>query len=120
MSDTLYGGDRAGSRYYFVLENTQATESAQKDSGLLNPGFTNRVTALQLNPFVKYRGLEFFGILEHADGGAASEAVDRASIKQQRGDELRLAGAAVADDGNVSDIGSLVDLHMSDPSADCC
>ena len=26
MSDTLYSGDRAGSRYYFVLENTAATE----------------------------------------------------------------------------------------------
>src|SRR4029079_2681795 len=53
MSDTLYGGDRAGSRYYFVLENTAATESAQKDSGMLNPGFKNRVTAFQMNPFVK-------------------------------------------------------------------
>ena len=29
MSNTLYGGDRAGSRYYYVLENTAATESAQ-------------------------------------------------------------------------------------------
>ena len=69
MSDTLYSGDRAGSRYYFVLENTAATESAQKDSGLLNPGFKNEVTAFQMNPFVKYRGLELFGVLEQAKGG---------------------------------------------------
>ena len=27
MSNTLYGGDRAGSRYYYVLENTAATET---------------------------------------------------------------------------------------------
>ena len=37
MSNTLYGGDRAGSRYYYVLENTAATETAQKDSGLHQP-----------------------------------------------------------------------------------
>ena len=58
MSNTLYGGDRAGSRYYYVLENTAATEAAQKDSGLINPGFKNKVTAFQMNPFVKFRGLE--------------------------------------------------------------
>ena len=29
LSNTLYGGDRAGSRYYWVMENTAATESAQ-------------------------------------------------------------------------------------------
>jgi hypothetical protein len=68
MSNTLYGGDRAGSRYYYVLENTVATESAQKDSGLINPGFTNKVTAMQMNPFVKFHGLELFGVIERAKG----------------------------------------------------
>jgi hypothetical protein len=77
MTDTLYSGDRAGSRYYFVLENTAATESAQKDSGALQPGFTNRVTAFQVNPFVKYRGLELFGVLEQAKGGAVADTTDR-------------------------------------------
>ena len=42
-------------RYYYALENTAATETAQKDSGLLNPGFKNKVTAFQMNPFVKFR-----------------------------------------------------------------
>jgi hypothetical protein len=77
MSDTLYSGDRAGSRYYFVMENTAATESAQKDSGLINPGFKNTVTACQVNPFVKYRGLEMFGVIERASGRAFTEADDR-------------------------------------------
>jgi len=77
MSDTLYSGDRAGSRYYFVLENTAATESAQKDSGLLQPGFKNRVTAFQMNPFVKYRGLELFGVVERSKGAASTEPSDR-------------------------------------------
>jgi hypothetical protein len=77
MSNTLYGGDRAGSRYYYVLENTAATESAQKDSGLINPGFKNKVTAFQMNPFVKFRGLELFGVLERATGKASTEAAER-------------------------------------------
>jgi hypothetical protein len=77
MSDTLYSGDRAGSRFYFVLENTAATESANKDSGLLNPGFSNKVTAFQMNPFVKFRGLELFGVVERAEGRGASDTTDR-------------------------------------------
>src|SRR6185436_4813603 len=77
MSDTLYGGDRAGSRYYWVLENTQASETTQAFSGTINPGFKNKVTAVQVNPFVKFRGLELFGVLERAEGRAAAEAVAR-------------------------------------------
>jgi hypothetical protein len=77
ISDTLYSGDRAGSRYYFALENAQATETAQKDSGLINPGFKNEVTAYQLNPFVKFHGLEVFGVLERADGKTTAETSER-------------------------------------------
>jgi hypothetical protein len=77
LNNTLYGGDRAGSRYYYVLEITTATETAQKDSGLLNPGFKNRVTAFQMNPFVKFRGLELFGVVERAEGKASTEVIER-------------------------------------------
>jgi hypothetical protein len=77
MSNTLYGGDRAGSRFYYVMENTLATESAQPWSGLINPGFRNKVSAMQLNPFVKARGIEIFGVLEQAKGHASTEAVER-------------------------------------------
>jgi hypothetical protein len=77
MSDTLYNGDRAGSRFYWVLENTAATESAQKNSGMLDPGFSNKVTAMQVNPFVKFRGLELFGVVERSEGRAATETSAR-------------------------------------------
>src|SRR5688572_5611837 len=77
MSNTLYGGDRAGSRYYWVMENTTATESANYTSGLLNPGFKNKVHAFQMNPFVKYRGLELFGVVERAEGRASTEVTQR-------------------------------------------
>jgi hypothetical protein len=76
-SNTLYGGDRAGSRYYWVMENTAATETAQFTSGLINPGFRNEVQAFQINPFVKFRGLELFGVLERASGRATTEPAER-------------------------------------------
>jgi hypothetical protein len=75
-SQTLYSGDRAGSRYYDVLENTQSTESANFTSGALNPGF-NELHAVAVNPFVKFRGLELFGQFERARGKAVTEAVRR-------------------------------------------
>jgi hypothetical protein len=76
-SNTLYTGDRAGSRYFDVLENTASTESSTAWSGNVRPGFASKVTAYQLNPFVKVKGLEFFGIAEQAKGSAATETKDR-------------------------------------------
>lgn len=77
ISNTLYSGSRAGSRYYSVLENTQSTETAQAWSGDVQPGFRNQVTAWVINPFIKYRGLEMFGNLEQAKGKAAAETSER-------------------------------------------
>jgi hypothetical protein len=77
LSNTLYGGDRAGSRYFWVMENAQATENGNATSGYINPGFKNKVTAMQFNPFIKYRGLELFGVLERAEGKASAETSER-------------------------------------------
>jgi hypothetical protein len=85
INNTLYAGDRAGSRYYYVMENSQATESAQFTSGLVNPGFRSKVNAFMVNPFVKYQGLELFGVAEHAKGRAANETTER-SWNQYAGD----------------------------------
>jgi len=49
-SNTLYSGDRAGSRYYDVMENTTSTESAQAWSGAIQPGFKSEVHAVVINP----------------------------------------------------------------------
>jgi hypothetical protein len=66
----LYGGDRAGARYFDVLHtvpdvdgNTQGGEF----DGRYNARFT-KLTAIQINPFIKFKGLEFFGIYELANG----------------------------------------------------
>jgi hypothetical protein len=77
ISNTLYAGDRAGSRYYYVMENTTATESAQFRSGMINPNFADKVKSYMINPFVKFGGIEFFGVIEKAKGRAANETALR-------------------------------------------
>jgi len=62
----LYGGDRTGSRYYSVLVEEGADDNFT--SGRYNPRFS-QLTAIQVNPFIKFKGLEFFGIYEIANGG---------------------------------------------------
>jgi hypothetical protein len=77
ISNTLYSGNRAGSRYYWVIENPNATEAAQAWSGDIRPGFGKEVTAWVINPFIKWRGLELFGNYEQAEGRAANETEER-------------------------------------------
>ena len=77
LNNTLYGGDRAGSRYYGVMENTQSSFGSNFTSGRFNPGFRDQITAFQLNPFVEFNGLELFGVIETASGRAANEMEDR-------------------------------------------
>jgi hypothetical protein len=76
-NNTLYSGNRAGSRYYYVIENPNATETAQAWSGDVRPGFSHKVTAWVINPFVKFRGLELFGNIEETEGRTATEPAKR-------------------------------------------
>jgi hypothetical protein len=82
--NTLYGGDRAGSNYFMVMEKagTGVTYASSAFSGRLNPGFSKKVDALQLNGFIKLAGLELFGTYETA------KAEQR--LKQKRGNCRRL------------------------------
>jgi hypothetical protein len=84
-SNVLYSGDRAGSHYFDVLQNTASTESGNAWSGNIQPGFTNHVVAYVVNPFVKLNGLEVFGNIETATGAAATETSNR-TWRQQSGD----------------------------------
>jgi len=63
--DNIYGGDRAGARYYDVM-NAEGTENPFVPR--FNPGFRYQ-TAFQINPFVKFKGLEFFGVYEVTSNG---------------------------------------------------
>jgi hypothetical protein len=69
----LYTADRAGSRYYFVMEDVDAAAKSPFRSGRFDPGFRNKITSVMFNPFIKYRGLVFFGTLEFSNGRASSE-----------------------------------------------
>jgi hypothetical protein len=73
----LYSADRAGSRYYLVLEDEDASTKGNFRSGRYNPNLRNKITAIMFNPFIKYKGLEFFGTIESAKGKADSEADER-------------------------------------------
>jgi hypothetical protein len=72
-SNTLFTGDRGGSAYYDIMENTASTETANAWSGQVRPGFSNKVNAEVINPFIKIGGAEFFGNFETATGGAFTE-----------------------------------------------
>ncbi len=86
-SNTLYTGDRAGSRYYDVLENGASTETANAWSGAIRPGFGNNVHAYVVNPFVKLGGVELFGNIETASGKGGTELINR-TIRQYVGEGL--------------------------------
>ncbi len=77
----LYSADRAGSRYYLVMENTEASATSNFRSGRYDPGMRNEITAFMINPFVKYKGLEFFGTFETAKGKADAETDKRTATQ---------------------------------------
>ncbi|MCF8303785.1 MAG: hypothetical protein K9I94_10965 [Bacteroidales bacterium] len=80
----LYSGDRAGARYYKVLSYIAPSDSSVVTnfrSGRFNPGF-NKETAFQINPFVKYKGLEFFGVFEQTTGSSGRENLENGTYTQ--------------------------------------
>ncbi|MGM0745909.1 hypothetical protein [Rhodohalobacter sp.] len=96
MSQYLYSGDRAGSRYYNVMDDGFT-------SGRFDPGYTissfspvgpvaGEMTAIMINPFVKFGGLEFFGLFETTSGQLTSENEDR-SYNQYGAEVLYRFGA---------------------------
>ena len=73
----LYSADRAGGRYYYVLlTQNDAMGTSNYATGRFNPGF-KKMKAFQVNPFVKYQGLEFFGAYEYVTGNKASGSNER-------------------------------------------
>ncbi|RUT69367.1 hypothetical protein D0817_16125 [Flavobacterium cupreum] len=103
-SGNLYSSDRAGSRFYGVMTHpeyaiidpaTGTTTStvannfdptANKDTGRFNPGYGNWATSYMINPFIKYKGLEFFGTLEFTSGGDFKGTDATRKINQYVGD----------------------------------
>jgi hypothetical protein len=70
---SLYFGDRAGSRYYLVMnrETFSANDvdiTVNHTTGNYGPGTTKKDNSFMANLFTKYKGLEFFGTLESFKG----------------------------------------------------
>jgi hypothetical protein len=88
-SNTLFGGDRAGSHYFNIMENQAVANATTLNdavdysafSGRLNPGFTEEVHTYMGNLFLKYKGLEFFGTAENATGRGITETSNRWSTQ---------------------------------------
>lgn len=70
LNNTLYSGDRAGTRYYDVMVEERGDSFR---NGRVNPGFRSEVTAIQVNPMVVFQGFELHGLYETATGAAANE-----------------------------------------------
>ncbi|MFL5519343.1 MAG: hypothetical protein ACJ8B6_00280 [Gemmatimonadales bacterium] len=103
-SGTLTSGDRAGSRYYDVLEPTGSSESTNAWSGAIQSGMRNMVTAFVVNPFVKVGGVELFGNVETMTGAAANETTRR-TLRQLVGEGLyRFAGNKLYAGGRINSV----------------
>lgn len=76
----LHSGDRAGSRYYNIV-------GGGDHSGRIQSSFSDDVTALMLNPFLKAGGLELFGTLETVGGSRVGGQGD-GSLTQYAGEAL--------------------------------
>lgn len=86
----LYNADRTGSRYYHVLEPATATSDNFR-SGRYNPALRNKITAIMINPFLKYQGLEFFGTIESAKGNRT--VLDQRTANQFAGELIYRFGS---------------------------
>nr|WP_315256438.1 hypothetical protein [uncultured Flavobacterium sp.] len=102
----IYASSRSGFGYWSVLNNAsyntvayvknKATgivtptpttvasnySSTSTPEGTFNPNFKNWYTSYMINPFVKYKGLEFFGTIELASGGDNTITDDKRTADQ--------------------------------------
>ena len=82
--NTIFGGDRSGSNYQYVMELNSANPSSTSGagtplafSGRFNPGFGKKVNTVMFNGFLKVKGFELFGTYETASGRTAKETDNR-------------------------------------------
>lgn len=105
--DYIYNGDRAGGRYYSTLA-TVANGGSDFDPRF-NPGFAYH-TAIQINPFLKYKGLEFFGVYEVSNngndqvGGSFTQIGLEALYRFGMTEQWYLGGRYNSVDGNKTDV----------------
>jgi hypothetical protein len=103
----LYSGDRAGGRYYKILQGVNDAR-VNDFSPRFDPRFSS-VTAIQINPFVSAGGFEFFGIYERADngdsdiGGSYTQLAGEAIYRFGNWDQLYVGARYNTVSGNATD-----------------
>jgi hypothetical protein len=76
----LHSGDRAGSRYYSVVDGGDW-------SGRVRSTFGDQITAFMVNPFVQVGSLELFGTLETVSGSRSGD-LDDGTLQQFAGEAV--------------------------------
>ena len=81
-------------RSLFQEPNTASTAANNYATGRLSPNFTNQITAAQLNAFLKYKGLEFFGYSpeKSATGVAESRMIKKHILTKPEWEYKRFRG----------------------------
>jgi hypothetical protein len=77
-SGSLYNSERAGSRYYFVMNKVSYSPNdvdvtKNHTSGNYGPGTTKKDNSIMANLFTRYRGFEVFGTYERFKGTSPAE-----------------------------------------------
>lgn len=97
--NTLYAGDRTGSHYFLAMEpalqanGTATAQASQFTSGRFNPDMPNRITAVMINPFLKWKGLELFGSYEILQGSNyADVTADRSAWEKRKFNQFSVEG----------------------------
>ena len=95
-NSNLYSSSRSGFGFWGVLNNNAyknngvdvaASYNAKATpEGTFNPNFKNWATSYMFNPFVKYKGLEFFGTVELTSGGDKAGVDDKRTANQYAAD----------------------------------
>lgn len=96
--NTLFAGDRTGSHYFGVMEpgtigglpisigtspSNPATQAGPNfTSGRFDPGVSNRVTTINIAPFVKFKGLEIQGGVDLVSGSVYNDTLTTAGKKE--------------------------------------
>jgi hypothetical protein len=76
-NQSLFTGDRGGSRYYQVMVNTAGTEKDSAWTGNVQPGIRSGQHAWVVNPFLKVGGLELRANVEETRGRNTNETTSR-------------------------------------------
>lgn len=95
-NSNLYSSNRSGFGFAGVLNNNAYTNNGvavplnynktSTPEATFIPGFKNWATSLMFNPFIKYKGFEFFGTVELASGGDKAGVDAKRTANQYAGD----------------------------------